>query len=121
MALKQWQDLTTVQRVLAHLNVIVEDQVVISVSVQQWMGIGHVEILKLQHSIWPSPHHCFHKLINHLHASRHEACMVIMLRAIIMVPSRIVEIPGKNTAKCASSEANGSFCLSYKRVVTIEV
>lgn len=58
---------------LVHLDVIIEDQMVIPVPVQQWVGIGHVEILKLKHSIRPSPHHGSHKLINHLHASRHEA------------------------------------------------
>jgi hypothetical protein len=45
-----------------HLYVIVEHQVVLSVPLQQCEGMLHLKVLKLQHSVWPPPHHRTNKL-----------------------------------------------------------
>ena len=51
----------------AHLDVIIEDQVLMLVALQQGVSILQLEVLKLQHRLGPPTHHCFHKLIQDLH------------------------------------------------------
>ena len=54
----------------ACLNIVVEDEVGVAVPLQQRLRIGHVEVLKLQHSVWPAPHDCLHELVYDLQAHR---------------------------------------------------
>ena len=49
-----------------YLNVIIEDQMLVLVALQQCVSILQLEVLKLQHCLGPSAHHCFYKLIQQL-------------------------------------------------------
>ena len=49
-----------------HLDVIVEDQMLMLVALQQRVSILQLKVLKLQHCLGPPTHHCFHKLIQDL-------------------------------------------------------
>ena len=50
-----------------HLDVIVEDQVLMLVALQESVGVLQLEVLELQHCLGPPAHHCLHKLIQNLH------------------------------------------------------
>jgi hypothetical protein len=52
--------------VKSHLNVVIEDQMLVLVPLQQCVSILQLEVLKLQHCFGPSAHHCFYKLIQEL-------------------------------------------------------
>ena len=49
-----------------YLNVIIEDQMLVLVALQQCVSILQLEVLKLQHRLGPSAHHCLYKLIQQL-------------------------------------------------------
>ena len=70
------------------LDVIVEDQMGFAVSLQQGLGIGQVEVLELQNSIGPPPHHRLHKLVYDLrtHAAqlRHDSSIKQGISTITM-------------------------------------
>jgi len=52
--------------VRAYLDVIIEDQMLVLVALQQCVSILQLEVLKLQHRLGPSAHHCLYKLIQQL-------------------------------------------------------
>ena len=53
-----------------HLDVVIEDQVLVLVPLQECVGILQLEVLKLQHSLGPSAHHSLYKLVQELQPTR---------------------------------------------------
>ena len=56
--------------VYTHLDVVIEDQVLVLVALQECVGILQLEVLKLQHSLGPSAHDSLYELIQELQPAR---------------------------------------------------
>ncbi len=114
--------------VRAYLDVIIEDQMLVLVALQQCVSVLQLEVLKLQHCLGPSAHHCLHKLIQQLQQtqtllshhvgadvphSQHAAAATAVARWMEQVTSYLEpackkRYPAKRDIICSAAHMQGS-------------